>query len=78
MVVDKPVTRVEKRHWWNTIIGNPAGYLPAEAPVDGVSIALPERQYLSVGPDWLRSWFVIAFAALLLTSLAFMRIARIQ
>ena len=77
LTVDKPITRVEKRQWWNVLIGNPAGYLPAEAPVDGVTIALPERQYLPVGPAWLRSWLVVALAALLITSLAFMRIARI-
>ena len=73
----KPVTRIEKRHWWNVVVGNPAGYLPARGPIEGVTIALPERQYIPVGPDWLRSWFVVAFAALLITSILFMRVARI-
>ena len=77
LTLAEPVTRIEKRHWWNVIIGNPAGYLPEESPVEGVTIALPERQYLSIGPDWLRSWFTVALAALLITSILFMRLARI-
>ena len=75
--VAKPVTRIEKRHWWNVIVGNPVGYLPDSGPIDGISIALPERQYLSVGPDWLRSWATIALSALFVASILFMRLARI-
>ena len=77
LIVAEPVTRIEKRHWWNALIGNPAGYLPETGPVEGVSIALPERQYLPLGPDWLRSWFTIALTALLVASLLIMRLARI-
>lgn len=77
VMLEQPVTRIEKRHWWNVLIGNPAGYLPTQGPVEGVTIALPERHYLPVGPDWLRSWLAIAFAALLVTSILLMRIARI-
>jgi hypothetical protein len=73
----KPVTRIEKPHWWNVVVGNPAGYLSTRGPIESVTIALPERQYIPVGPDWLRSWFVVAFAALLITSILFMRVARI-
>lgn len=77
LAVHKPVTRIEKRHWWNAIVGNPAGYLPAAGPVEGVTIALPERYYLPVGPDWLRSWVTIALSALTIASILFMRLARI-
>ena len=52
------------------IIGNPAGYLPEQGPIESVTIALPERQYLPVGPDWLRSWFTVALAVLVITSLS--------
>jgi hypothetical protein len=77
LTLAEPITRIEKRHWWNVILGNPAGYLPAEGPIDGVTIDLPERQYLSVGPEWLRSWLTVALSALLITSVLFMRLARI-
>lgn len=77
LTLAEPVTRLEKRHWWNLILGNPAGYLPEQGPIESVSIALPERQYLPVGPDWLRSWVTVALSALLIASLLIMRIARI-
>jgi hypothetical protein len=71
------VTRIEKHHWWNWLIGNPAGYLPDRGPVERITVALPEKQYLPVGPDWLRSWLTIALTALVTASLLIMRIARI-
>lgn len=77
LTLTEPVTQIEKRQWWNVLIGNPAGYLPEQGPVERVTIALPERQYLSVGPDWLRSWATVALTALVVASLIIMRIARI-
>jgi hypothetical protein len=77
LTLEKPATRIEKRHWWNTVVGNPGGYLPADGPVAGVTIDLPEQQYIPIGPEWLRSWFVVAFGVLLITSILFMRVARI-
>jgi hypothetical protein len=77
LTLTEPVTRIEKRQWWNVLIGNPAGYLPEQGPLERVTIALPELQYLSVGPDWLRSWAAVALTALVIASLLIMRIARI-
>ena len=77
LTLAEPITRIEKRHWWNLLIGNPAGYLPDNSPVEAVTIGLPEQQYLPVGPDWLRSWLAVALSALVITSLLIMRIARI-
>ena len=77
LTLAEPITRIEKRHWWNAIIGNPAGYLPEQGPIERVTIALPERQYLPVGPGWLRSWLTVALCALVIASLLIMRIARI-
>jgi hypothetical protein len=77
LTLAEPITRIEKRQWWNAIVGNPAGYLPEQGPIDSVTIALPERQYLPVGPDWLRSWLTVALAVLVIASLLIMRIARI-
>jgi hypothetical protein len=77
LTLAQPVTHLEKRQWWNALIGNPAGYLPDQGPIERVTIALPERQYLPVGPDWLRSWATVALTALVIASLLIMRIARI-
>jgi hypothetical protein len=77
LTLAQPITQIGKRQWWNTIIGNPAGYLPEQGPIESVTIALPERQYLPIGPDWLRSWLTVALTALVIASLLIMRIARI-
>jgi hypothetical protein len=77
LALAEPITHIEKHQWWNAIVGNPAGYLPEQGPIERVTIALPERQYLPVGPDWLRSWLTVALSALVVTSLLIMRIARI-
>ncbi len=77
LTLAQPITQIGKRQWWNTIIGNPAGYLPEHGPIESVTIALPERQYLPIGPQWLRSWLTVALTALVIASLLIMRIARI-
>ena len=77
LTLAQPITQIGKRQWWNTIIGNPAGYLPEQGPIESVTIALPERQYLPIGPDWLRSWLTVALTVLVIASLLIMRIARI-
>jgi hypothetical protein len=73
-----PVSTIHKWQWWNFLIGNPAGYLPDQAVLDQIEIDLPERQYLSFGPTWLRAWYVVFFASLLVGSLAIKFAARIE
>ena len=77
LILAQPITQIGKRQWWNVLIGNPAGYLPEQGPIESVTIALPERQYLPIGPDWLRSWLAVALTVLVIASLLIMRIARI-
>lgn len=64
-----PVTTIHERQWWNTLFGNPAGYLPEAAPVQRVELDLPEQRFLSFGPAWLGAWYTIFFAALAIASL---------
>ncbi|HEX7035799.1 MAG TPA: hypothetical protein VF210_08495 [Pseudomonadales bacterium] len=73
-----PVPVIEKRRWWNTLIGNPAGYLGADARVDRVSIELPRQQVIGFGPDWMRGWEVPFFAAVLVASLILKRALRLE
>lgn len=75
--LEKPVTKVHKRRWWNVLIGNPAGYLPQNGPAEVVEIALPTREYLGIGPMWARSWAAIFMPTLILFSLVLHRIARL-
>lgn len=73
-----PVTVIEKRQGWNWLIGNPAGYLPEHGPVERIFVDLPERHFLSFGPDWMRSWLGLFLPALVVVSLAVHRLARVH
>jgi hypothetical protein len=64
-----PVGAVHQRRWWNTLLGNPAGYLPSPGDVDAVDIELPKREFLPFGPDWLRGWIPTFFAVVIIVSL---------
>jgi hypothetical protein len=64
----KPVPTVHKRQWWNALLGNPAGYIPDDAPISRVDVDLPSQQFLSVGPSWMRSWEFLYFTVLILGS----------
>lgn len=66
-----PSDVIEKWHWWNLFIGNPAGYLPANAPVHAITIDLPSRDLIGIGPAWLRGWVPAFFLSAVLASIAF-------
>lgn len=65
-----PVPGLHQFQWWNAIVANPAGYLPEGAPVELVVLDLPTRQHLTIGPDWMRAWYVPFIAVLFAASLA--------
>lgn len=69
LTVSAPIPILHKRQWWNTLIGNPAGYLSKDAPVQRVEIGLPRTEVLAIGPGWLRGWEPTFFATLLVASL---------
>ncbi len=54
-----PIPQVHKKLWWNSLLGNPAGYLPDEAPVELVTIELSARRHLPFGPGWLGNWLTV-------------------
>ncbi len=53
----------------NRLIGNPAGYLPDDAPLSALHISLPEQAFLPFGPDWLRGWLTLYLGAVFAVSL---------
>jgi hypothetical protein len=73
-----PVPVVHPRRWWNSLLGNPAGYLPERSGVDLVEIDLPRREYLSFGPPWLRWWPAPFLLTLIVISLLLKRLGGIQ
>jgi hypothetical protein len=76
--VAAPAPVIHKRRWWNTLVGNPAGYLPDGAPVDRIDIALPRQQFLAIGPRWMRGWEVTFFTALFIFALTLKTVRRIE
>ncbi|WP_372807965.1 hypothetical protein [Pontiella sp.] len=51
-----PGNAVAHRQWWNGLLGNPMGYLPASSEIDSVQFAFGRRDFIPVGPNWLRGW----------------------
>jgi hypothetical protein len=76
--VPAPVPVIEKWHWWNALVGNPAGYLDAQNPAERLEIALPRREIVSAGPDWMRGWEVPFFVSLIIASLLLKRLLHIH
>jgi hypothetical protein len=64
------VPLIHKRAWWNILIGNPAGYLDENAPINSIELTMPARELFNLGPRWLRSWVIIYFTALMATAVA--------
>lgn len=69
---------VHKRQWWNWLMGNPAGYLPDDAPVDEIRVDLPKRQLLTVGPSWMRGWEAIFLPVLFVAALSYKTLRHID
>jgi hypothetical protein len=78
IALTEPVPVIHQHRFWNYLIGNPAGYLPEQSVVQAVHVALPSRDYLPFGPDWLRGWVVPFFVVLVTASIAIKVIARIE
>ncbi|NJO36726.1 MAG: hypothetical protein HC871_02735, partial [Rhizobiales bacterium] len=73
-----PIPTIHKKQWWNTLIGNPLGYLPDDGAIEAIAFDLPEKDYLGFGPGWLRPWYVLFFTILVLGSLAIKIVGRID
>jgi hypothetical protein len=73
-----PIPTIHKKQWWNALFGNPLGYLPDESEIDAITFDLPEKEYLSFGPGWVRPWYVLFFTILVLGSLAIKMLGRIE
>jgi len=73
-----PVPTIHKKQWWNTLFGNPLGYLPDDGDIEAIQFQLPEKDYLGFGPTWLRPWYVLFFTVLVLGSLAIKFSMRIE
>jgi hypothetical protein len=51
-----PLGQVHKKHWWNALVANEAGYIYADAPIDEILFDLPRKRFVAEGPLWLATW----------------------
>jgi len=68
---------VHKRQWWNWLIGNPMGYLPADSEIDQLMFNFRQKKIIEVGPSWMHGWMFTFFMSFLVFSLAFKFILKI-
>ncbi|MFK5968589.1 MAG: hypothetical protein QM487_00470 [Candidatus Marithrix sp.] len=58
-IINFPLTEaipiLHKQQWWNSLFGNPIGYIPESSPLEQINIALPQNKYITIGPEWLHS-----------------------
>jgi hypothetical protein len=73
-----PIPIVHKRQWWNSLIGNPNGYLPDEYEIEAIHFELPAIEYLSIGPGWIRGWEFSYFFLLIIVSFSIKVIFKIH
>ncbi|MDZ7783914.1 MAG: hypothetical protein U5K56_13595 [Halioglobus sp.] len=69
---------IHKRQWWNSLLGNPAGYLPPQSSVEVVNIELPPQRFIPFGPDWVASWLTLFLVVSVVGALATKRAFRIH
>lgn len=69
---------IHKKRWWNTVVGNPGGYLPDDVRVEEVSLRIPKQQIHSFGPTWTHTWELMFFGLLVLFSLIFKKLFKIH
>jgi hypothetical protein len=69
---------VHKRIAWNHAFGNPAGYLPASAPMHAVRFDLAPRELLAFGPPWMRGWEFLMFVSALISALLYRALRRLS
>ncbi|MFP4559959.1 MAG: hypothetical protein ACLFQ3_01435 [Thiohalorhabdus sp.] len=74
----EPVPVLHKWRWWNALVGNPAGYLPANGRVERLRLELPRQEVLPLGPSWARGWELSFFLALVVASVALKVLFRIE
>ena len=69
---------IEPRRWWNAIIGNPLGYLPAGSSVARLEFGFPGLPVLGQRATWYSGWAAPFFTTLIVLSLLIKVVFRIE
>lgn len=73
-----PAPLLYKRKWWNILIGNSAGYLAEDAPVDYIHLNFQKKVILGWTPKWVSGWVLPFFVSVLVVALVMKRKLKIQ
>jgi hypothetical protein len=73
-----PIPVVSPWRWWNLLFGNPAGYIPAGAPVTEVAFDLQPRAFFGFGPTWVRGAEAVFLVCVVIASLVVKFVWRIH
>lgn len=64
-----PVPVVHKHRWWNYLVGNPAGYLPPDSPIEAIRFHWDRALYVQFLPRWMSTWEFTYFLSLFVAAL---------
>ena len=73
-----PTSVLHHKRWWNTLIGNPAGYLVANAQIGLVEFNTPSQVIINWGPGWMRGWLFAFMLFLIVFSVAIKMVWKIH
>lgn len=73
-----PTRILHKKYGWNILLGNPAGYLDANATIERFEFNTPTQVIINWGPGWMRGWLFAFMLFLVLFSVAIKRIWKIE
>jgi hypothetical protein len=73
-----PASTLHRRHWWNYLIANPAGYLDPNTSIGRFAISASPQIILNWGPGWMRGWLFAFMVFLVLFSVAIKVVWKIE
>lgn len=61
------IPEVTRRNWWHVLTGAVA--LPVDSPIESIRVGYASREFLSIGPTWVRSYLTIFLVTTCLASI---------
>ena len=69
---------IHKKQWWNSLIGNPIGYLDDNSSVSSIEFTFINKKIIEFGPDWMHGWLFVFFFMTILFSIVFLFVFKIK
>ena len=69
---------IHKKQWWNSLIGNPAGYLNDKSQVNRIEFNFKKQEIIGFGPSWMHGWLFVFFFMTFAFSIVFLFLFKIK